>query len=65
MWETWIRSLGWEAPLEKEMATHSLIIPEGVLALTWNCILTRLPIPFHAKNSLQLADNVTIKTELT
>ena len=24
--ETWIRSLGWEDPLEKEMATHSSII---------------------------------------
>ena len=23
MWETCIRSLGWEDPLEKEMATHS------------------------------------------
>ena len=23
MWETWIRSLGWEDPLEKEMATRS------------------------------------------
>ena len=23
MWETWIRSLGQEDPLEKEMATHS------------------------------------------
>ena len=23
MWETWIRSLDWEDPLEKEMATHS------------------------------------------
>ena len=23
MWETWIQSLGWEDPLEKEMATHS------------------------------------------
>ena len=22
MWETWVRSLGWENPLEKEMATH-------------------------------------------
>ena len=21
--ETWVRSLGWENPLEKEMATHS------------------------------------------
>ena len=23
MWETWVRSLGWEDPLEKEMAAHS------------------------------------------
>ena len=23
VWETWVRSLGWEDPLEKEMATHS------------------------------------------
>ena len=26
MWETWVRSLGREDPLEKEMATHSSII---------------------------------------
>ena len=24
--ETWVRSLGWEDPLEKEMATHSRIL---------------------------------------
>ena len=24
--ETWVRSLGWEDPLEKEMATHSSIL---------------------------------------
>ena len=23
MWETWVRSLGWEDPLEEGMATHS------------------------------------------
>ena len=23
MWDTWVRSLGWEDPLEKEIATHS------------------------------------------
>ena len=23
MWETWVQSLGWEDPLEKEMAPHS------------------------------------------
>ena len=26
MWETWVRSLGWEDLLEKEMATHSGIL---------------------------------------
>ena len=25
MWETWVLSLGWEDPLEKEIATHSSI----------------------------------------
>ncbi|KAM7236955.1 hypothetical protein CapIbe_011199, partial [Capra ibex] len=24
--ETWVRSLGWEDPLEKEMVTHSSIL---------------------------------------
>ena len=23
MWETWVQALGWEDPLEKEMAIHS------------------------------------------
>ena len=26
MWETWVQSLGWEDPLEEEMATHSNIL---------------------------------------
>ena len=26
MWETWVQSLGWEDPLEKEEATHSSIL---------------------------------------
>ena len=26
MWETWVQSLGWEDPLEKETATHSSIL---------------------------------------
>jgi len=26
VWETWIRSLGWEDPLEEGMATHSNIL---------------------------------------
>ena len=26
MWQTWVRSLGWDGPLEKGMATHSGIL---------------------------------------
>ena len=26
IWETWVRSLGWEDPLESGMATHSSIL---------------------------------------
>ena len=26
MWETWLRSLGWEDPLEEGTATHSSIL---------------------------------------
>ena len=31
MQETWIQSLGWEDPLEKEMATHSSILANRIL----------------------------------
>jgi len=32
MWETWVRSLGWEDPLEKRTgATHSSSCLDGVL----------------------------------
>ena len=30
MQETWVRSLGWEDPLEKEMATHSSILARRI-----------------------------------
>ena len=30
MWETWIRSLGWEDPLEKGKATHSSILAQRI-----------------------------------
>ena len=31
MWETRVRALGWEDPLEKEMATHSSILAWKIL----------------------------------
>ena len=34
--ETWVQSLGWEDPLEKEMATHSSI-------LAWKISWTQKP----------------------
>ena len=30
MWETWVRSLGREDPLEKEMETHSSILARTI-----------------------------------
>ena len=40
MRETWVRSLGWEDPLEKEMATHSSI-------LAWRIPWTEDPDSLH------------------
>ena len=34
MWETWVRSLGWEDPLEEGISTHSSI-------LTWRIPMDR------------------------
>ena len=36
MWETWVRSLSWEDPLEEDMATHSRI-------LAWRILWTEEP----------------------
>ena len=33
MQDTWVQSLGWEDPLEKEMATHSGILAWRILGL--------------------------------
>ena len=34
MWETWVRSMGWEDPLEEGMATHSS-------TLAWRILMDR------------------------
>ena len=52
MWETWVRSLGQEDPLEKEMATPSSI-------LAWEIPWTRSLAgysPRVAKNRIRLSD---------
>ena len=48
MWETWVRSLGWRDPLEKEKATHSSI---PGLENSIDCI-----VPGVAKNRTRLSD---------
>jgi len=44
VWEPWVQSLGWEDPLEKEMATHSSVLarripwteePGGLQSMGW------------------------------
>jgi len=35
MWETWVRSLGWEDPLEKGTATHSNCLENSMDRGAW------------------------------
>ena len=53
MWETWVRSLGWEDPLEEGMATHSSI-------LAWRIPMdrgaSRAAVHGVAKNQTQLSN---------
>ena len=50
MWETWVRSLGREDPLEKEMATHSSI-------LAWKIPWTEEPGRLHSMGSQRVEHN--------
>ena len=47
MWETHIRPLGWEDPLEKEMATHSP-------TLAWKIPWTEEPGRLQSMGSLRV-----------
>ena len=47
VWEMWVRSLGWEDPLEKEMATHSSI-------LSWRIPWTEEPLSWKQPWGLSL-----------
>ena len=52
MWETWIRSLGWEDPLEKRKATHSSILEIlGIPENPMDCIVHGV-----TKSRTQLSD---------
>ena len=50
MWETWVQSLGWEDPLQKEMATHSSI-------LAWRIPRTEEPGGLQSMGSQRVGHN--------
>jgi len=55
MWETSVRSLGWEDPLEKGEATHSSILAWGIPWMSMekgNATLVFLPGEFERQRSL-------------
>ena len=56
MQETWVRSLGWEDPLEKEMTTHSS-------TLAWKIPWTEEPCRLQSMGSQRVRhDGVTSLT---
>ena len=55
--ETWVRSLGWEDPLEKEMATHSSI-------LAWKISWTEGPGRLQSMGSQRVGHDWATNTHL-
>ena len=51
MWETWVRSLGWEDPLEKGTATHSNCLENSMDRGAWQARVLGV-----AKSQAQLSD---------
>jgi len=54
MQETWVRSLGWDDPLEKEMATHSSI-------LAWRIPWTEEPSGLQSMGSQRVGHDLATK----
>ena len=55
MWETWVQSLGWEDPLEKENVIHSSILTWRIsMDSPWDHkVLDRMEqLSLHCKNTL-------------
>ena len=57
--ETWVQSLGWEDPLQKEMATHSGILPWKI---PWTQESGRLQREVHGVTKSQRLLNVCVCT---
>ena len=60
MLEIQLRSLGWEDPLEKEMATHCSILARKI---PWTEESVRLPSTGVAKSQTQLSDFTYLLTD--
>ena len=54
--KTWVRSLGWEDPLEKEMATHSSI-------LAWEIPWTEEPGGLQSMASQRVGHDLATKQQ--
>ena len=54
--ETWVQSLGWGEPLEKEMATHSSI-------LAWEIPWTEEPGGLQSMGSQRVGDDLMTKRQ--
>ena len=60
MQETWVQSLCWEDPLEKEMATHSSILSWKI---TWTEETVRHDSPWGCKSQTWLSDSTTTASD--
>ena len=54
MWETWVQFLGWEDPLEKELAIHSSL-------LAWEIPWTEEPGGLQFMESQRVGDDLATK----
>ena len=59
MWKTWVRSLGWEDPLEEGMASHSSIL---AWRIPWTEELGRLQSMGSQSQTLLSANTFTYKS---
>ena len=56
MWETWVRSLGWEDALEEGMATHSSI-------LAWRIPWTEEPVGLQSMQLQRVGHNLATEQQ--
>ena len=63
MQEIWIRSLGWEDPLEKETATHFRILPWRIPWTGLEEAQAGIKIAGRNINNVRYADDTTLMAE--